>query len=328
MTYRCALITGASSGIGEAFARALPKSTSLLLTGRDRAKLAHLASELANAERTVRSVAADLATVEGRQAVIGFAEGQPVDLLVNNAGVGHLGRVVDNPPERELEMAQLNMVAPVELTRALLPGLLKRSGEGRRGGLIFVASAAAFMPIPLFATYAASKAFLLHYAEALAEELSDYAGGCPGALPRRHADALLRARQHDANSTACTKCTMPTGWRARGCRRWATGWFTWWGRPTTWRRRRPASCPAGSSPRRPSGPCGGGSNPRSVNQTFVYFLTGCDDTGAATTPRSAEKQDDPRCVETGSVVALAEVLSAGDRLADRVQAAPALPPAG
>jgi short-subunit dehydrogenase len=191
MTYRCALITGASSGIGEAFARALPKSTSLLLTGRDRAKLAHLASELANAERTVRGIAADLATMEGRQAVIGFAEGQPIDLLVNNAGVGHLGRVVDNPPERESEMAQLNMVAPVELTRALLPGLLKRSGERERrhGGLIFVASAAAFMPIPLLATYAASKAFLLHYAEALAEELSDapvdVLALCPGATRTR-----------------------------------------------------------------------------------------------------------------------------------------------
>ena len=190
MTYRCALITGASSGIGEAFARALPKSTSLLLTGRDRAKLAHLASELANAERTVRSIAADLATVEGRQAVIGFAEDQWVDLLINNAGIGHLGRVVDNPPERESEMAQVNMVAPVEMTRALLPGMLKRAAKAAvAAALIFVASAAAFMPIPLFATYAASKAFLLHYAEALAEELSDtpvdVLALCPGATRTR-----------------------------------------------------------------------------------------------------------------------------------------------
>src|SRR6266540_1400975 len=127
MTYRCALITGASSGIGEAFARALPKSTTLLLTGRDRARLAHLASELGNADRPVRSIAADLATLEGRQAVIGFAEDQKVDLLINNAGLGCLGPVADNPPEREIEMAQLNMVAPVEITRALLPGMLKRA---------------------------------------------------------------------------------------------------------------------------------------------------------------------------------------------------------
>jgi uncharacterized protein len=212
MTYRCALITGASSGIGEAFARALPKSTSLLLTGRDRTKLAHLASELANAERTVRSVAADLATAEGRQAVIAFADGQPVDLLINNAGLGLLGRVVDNPPERESEMAQLNMVAPVELTRALLPGMLQRSGEGRRGGVIFVSSAAAFMPIPLFATYAASKAFLLHYAEALAEELSDapvdVLALCPGAtrtrfFERAHiAKPVSLLQMHDADRVA------------------------------------------------------------------------------------------------------------------------------
>ena len=189
MTYRCALITGASSGIGEAFARALPKSTALLLTGRDRARLAHLATELATADRPVRSIAADLATVEGRQAVIGFADGQPVDLLINNAGIGYLGAVAENPPERESEMAQLNMVAPVEITRALLPAMLKRADGERRGGLIFVASAAAFMPIPLFATYAASKAFLLHYAEALAEELSgapvDVLALCPGATRTR-----------------------------------------------------------------------------------------------------------------------------------------------
>jgi short-subunit dehydrogenase len=189
MTYRCALITGASSGIGEAFARALPKSTSLLLTGRDRTRLTHLAAELANADRMVRSIAADLATADGRQAVIGFALDQPVDLLINNAGVGYLGRVADNPPERESAMAQLNMVAPVELTRALLPGLLKRAEGDRRSGVIFVASVAAFMPIPLLATYAASKAFLLHYAEALAEELSDQPidvlALCPGATQTR-----------------------------------------------------------------------------------------------------------------------------------------------
>ena len=175
MTYRCALITGASSGIGEAFARALPRSTALLLTGRDRVRLAHLAT--------------DLATAEGRQAVIGFADGQPVDLLINNAGVGYLGAVAENPPERETEMAQLNVVAPVEITRALLPAMLKRADGERRGGLVFVASAAAFMPIPLFATYAASKAFLLHYAEALAEELSggpiDVLALCPGATRTR-----------------------------------------------------------------------------------------------------------------------------------------------
>ncbi len=190
MTYRCALITGASSGIGEAFARALPKSTALLLTGRDRARLSHLAAELALHDRPVRSIAADLASAEGRRTLIAFAEDQPIDLLINNAGIGHLGPVVSNPPERESEMVQLNMAAPAEITRALLPGMLQRAAaSGRRGGIIFVSSAAAFMPLPLFATYAASKAFLLHYAEALAEELSDspvdVLALCPGATRTR-----------------------------------------------------------------------------------------------------------------------------------------------
>ena len=211
MTYRCALITGASSGIGEAFAHALPRSTSLLLTGRDRARLSHLASELANAERTVRSIAADLGTAEGRQAVIAFANGQPIDLLINNAGIACLGPVAENPPERESQMAQLNMLAPVELTRAVLPGIIQRAADGRRGGLIFVASAAAFMPIPLFATYAASKAFLLHYAEALAEELSgspvDVLALCPGATRTRFFERANISRaslpqMHDADRVA------------------------------------------------------------------------------------------------------------------------------
>jgi short-subunit dehydrogenase len=195
MNHRHALITGASSGIGAAFARALPKSTALLLTGRNRERLAQLAGELALNGRPIRTIAADLATPEGRQAVIRAAEEQPIDLLINNAGLGWLGPVVENPPEREAEMVQVNVAAPVELTRALLPGMIRRVRAGGAGGaeprcgVVFVASAAAFMPIPMFATYAASKAFLLHYAEALAEELAnepvDVLALCPGATQSR-----------------------------------------------------------------------------------------------------------------------------------------------
>lgn len=186
MVFTTALITGASSGIGSAFARALPRSTGLLLTGRDREKLAALSAELATGDRLVKTVAADLASAEGRQAVIAVAEATGIDLLINNAGLGRLGRVVDNVPAWESDMVQVNMLAPVEIARALLPGMLARAGAGnRRCGAIFLASTAAFMPIPYFATYAASKAFLLHYTEALAEELSrdpiDILALCPGA---------------------------------------------------------------------------------------------------------------------------------------------------
>jgi hypothetical protein len=220
MTFRHALITGASSGIGAAFARALPRATGLLLTGRDRERLAQLAAELALNDRPVRTIVADLATADGRRALIHAAEEQPIDLLINNAGLGWLGPVVDSPPEREAEMVQVNAAAPVELTRALLPGMIRRARErqegesqgGGRAGLIFVASAAAFMAVLLFATYAASKAFLLHYAEALAEELAsapvDVLALCPSATRTRFfaranvAPSGIPAAAHDAERVA------------------------------------------------------------------------------------------------------------------------------
>ncbi|WP_374384629.1 SDR family NAD(P)-dependent oxidoreductase [Dongia sp.] len=190
MSYQSALITGASSGIGAAFARALPRATALLLHGRDRDRLNALAQELALNGRQVRTIVADLVDPEGRYAVIGAAENAGVDLVINNAGIGQLGRVIDNPDLREMEMVQVNVAAPVEITRGLLPMLLRHAHErGSRAGLINVASTAAFAPMPLFATYAATKTFLLNYTEALAEELADepidVLALCPGATETR-----------------------------------------------------------------------------------------------------------------------------------------------
>jgi short-subunit dehydrogenase len=92
MAFRSALITGASSGIGAAFARGLPRSTTLLLAGRDRDQLSRLAHELASPERLVRIVAADLSIDAERGGVIAAAESAAVDLVINNAGLGRLGR--------------------------------------------------------------------------------------------------------------------------------------------------------------------------------------------------------------------------------------------
>jgi short-subunit dehydrogenase len=190
MAFRSALITGASSGIGEAFARGLPRTTALLLAGRDRDRLSKLAQELASPGRMVRIVVADLSDDQERGAAIAAAESAEVDLVVNNAGIGRLGRVIENTPERESEMVKVNALTPVEICRALLPGMLRRAeAKKSRGGIINVSSAAAFGPMPFFATYAASKAFLLHYTEALAEELSDrpidVLALCPGATRTR-----------------------------------------------------------------------------------------------------------------------------------------------
>ncbi|MFI4987046.1 MAG: SDR family NAD(P)-dependent oxidoreductase [Alphaproteobacteria bacterium] len=185
MAYQFAAITGATSGIGAAFARVLPRETSLLLSGRDAARLAAAKTELGIGGRRVETVAADLASDGGRQAFLAAAEALPIDLLINNAGLGRFGRVVDNPAEREREMAEVNVVAVVTLTRALLPAMLERAAaRASRAGLIVVGSTASFQPVPYLATYGATKAFNLFYAEALAGELKgapiDVLALCPG----------------------------------------------------------------------------------------------------------------------------------------------------
>ena len=109
MEHRCALITGATYGIGKAFAEALPVTTNLVLTGRTEAKLAALKESLAHIGRRIEIVPADLATQEGRDWVIAAADAAGIDLLVNNAGLGHFGSLIENPPEAEREMTEVNV---------------------------------------------------------------------------------------------------------------------------------------------------------------------------------------------------------------------------
>ncbi|WP_448188824.1 SDR family NAD(P)-dependent oxidoreductase [Azospirillum sp. sgz301742] len=186
MPYRFALVTGASSGIGAAFARALPAETDLLLTARNAEALAQARQSLSRPGRTVEVLSADLTTGEGRQALIARAEALGIDLLINNAGTGAFGAVIANKPEEERATINLNVTAVSELTRALLPGMIDRAAaSGRRAGLLLVSSTTAFQPVPYLATYSASKAFVLSYGEALATELRrkpiDVLVLCPGA---------------------------------------------------------------------------------------------------------------------------------------------------
>jgi short-subunit dehydrogenase len=205
MSYRCALITGATSGIGAAFAAALPATTGLVLSGRDVARLEALRVKLGAGGRPVETVAADLATDAGREIVIARAEASAVDLFVCNAGLGQLGRLVDNPLEREREMVEVNVVTPVVLTRALLPGMIERARAARRpAGVIVVASVAGFHTLPYFTTYAATKAFDLHFAEALAGELAgepvQVLALCPGATKTAFGDRANMPRKVFANA--------------------------------------------------------------------------------------------------------------------------------
>ena len=160
-----ALVTGASSGIGEQFARQLAgRGYDVILLARRRERLEQLAGELPG---TAHVVPCDLATEAGSLTGKVADLGLDVDLLVNNAGFGTYGRFVELDPEREAEEVRVNCEAVVTLTRAFLPAMVER----RRGGVIVVASTAGMQPIPYEATYSASKAFALHFTEALHEEL-------------------------------------------------------------------------------------------------------------------------------------------------------------
>jgi short-subunit dehydrogenase len=179
------LVTGASGGIGLELARAFAKSGSaLVLTARSVEKLEALAKELrAKHGAAVRIIAADLAAADGPTRLLErlAQEGVQVDVLVNNAGYGGFGAFSETQWSDKAGMLQLNVVSLTELTQRLLPGMVAR----KRGGVLNVASTAAFQPGPLSAVYSATKAYVLSFSEAVAEEVR--ASGvtvtalCPGA---------------------------------------------------------------------------------------------------------------------------------------------------
>ena len=154
--YRTALVTGASSGVGEAFARQLAAGgCGLILVARRAKQLADLADQLRAA--TAWRSRCSAPTSPRRRNCAGSSSGwptraSPVDLLVNNAGVfGSIGYLADQAADAEVHKIELNAVAIVRLARAALPGMLAR----RRGGIVNVSSIAAFVPTPRAATYSA-----------------------------------------------------------------------------------------------------------------------------------------------------------------------------
>lgn len=178
------LITGASSGIGEAFARRLAEEKhNLVLVSRNQKKLHELCDELMQKHGiSAHYVAIDLSESDAPKRV--FQEtskhSMEVDLLINNAGFGSMGDFVELDGDREIEMIRLNIGALVELTHLFLLPMRNR----RSGAVINVASTASFQPVPYMATYAATKAFVTSFSEAIAEENRQYgitvSALCPG----------------------------------------------------------------------------------------------------------------------------------------------------
>ena len=167
-----ALITGASSGIGRSLARLFARDGyDLVLVARRAVVLEELAAELAR-EGTVniRVMPIDLADPAAPTRLYADLQrdGVSVDVLVNNAGFGMQGTFAALPVERQLQMIHLNVTALTALTRLLLPHML----EGGRGGVLNVGSTAGFQPGPYMAVYYATKAYVVSFSEALADELS------------------------------------------------------------------------------------------------------------------------------------------------------------
>lgn len=166
-----ALVTGASSGLGAEFARALAaQGSSLILTARREAQLVALAAELRTRHGVhVDVVTADLASVGGPRELCErvAALDRPVGILVNNAGFGIHGDFADVPWAREEEMLRLDILAVAELTKHFLPAMIER----RRGYVLLLSSIGGYQPSPTYASYSAAKAYVLNLGEALNYEL-------------------------------------------------------------------------------------------------------------------------------------------------------------
>src|SRR6202050_1261833 len=178
------LITGASGGIGYELAKLFARDHhNVVLVARSADKLTQVATELQTHGVTVKTIALDLATPLAPKFLFDplQSEATSIDVLINNAGFGAYGEFATMPEEEILGQIQLNITALTELTRLFLPAMFER----RSGRIMNVASTAAFQPGPLMAVYYATKAYVLSFSEAIANELggSGVTGACfcPGA---------------------------------------------------------------------------------------------------------------------------------------------------
>jgi short-subunit dehydrogenase len=179
VTQPVALVTGASAGLGVEFAKALAqRGHRLVLVARRKDRLEALAAELGNA----RAMAIDLSETGSAAKLVSEIEaaGERVELLVNNAGFGLIGRFAELDAARLRQMIDLNVGSLTDLCRAVAPGMIER----RSGAILNVASTAAFQPGPNMAVYFATKAYVLSFTEALHEELRAHGirvtALCPG----------------------------------------------------------------------------------------------------------------------------------------------------
>ncbi len=170
MDRRTALVTGASSGIGRELALIFARNGyDLVLVARSRQGLEDVAAQARGLQVDAHVITADLARSEAPDQIRAELEAAliPVDILVNNAGFAMYGPFIDANPQTEGEMMQVNMATLTHMTRLFLPGMVQRHW----GRILNLSSLAGFMPGPLMAVYYATKAYVLSFSEALADEL-------------------------------------------------------------------------------------------------------------------------------------------------------------
>lgn len=184
MTNGWAVVTGASSGIGWEFARVLGRrGHPVLAVARRRERLEELAKQASTQSGRIEPFAADLTTEPGLASVVRrIQELGEIELLINNAGLANAGDFAGASLDREIAATRLNVEALVSLTHGVLQGMVQL----RRGAIINLASVVGFQPFPHFAVYAATKAFVLSFTEALAEEVKESGvrilALCPGSV--------------------------------------------------------------------------------------------------------------------------------------------------
>lgn len=167
-----ALVTGASSGIGEEFAKQLAKlGMKLILVARRKYRLEALSDYLKKEYNTESIIAnVDLSKENFLDELFKCTNGKEIGILINNAGFGSTGEFISCNTDKEIEMIKVNCIAPTLLTHYYLPEMIKR----KKGAIIFLGSTVAFQPTPIMTTYSATKAFNLFMGEALWWELKKY----------------------------------------------------------------------------------------------------------------------------------------------------------
>jgi len=230
---RATLITGASGGIGEAFARRLAREGhNLFLVARSGDKLQLLGDEMSGKHGIIADhFAIDLTEADADKKLFEKTgeKGFEVDWLINNAGFGSMGDFSGLPLDRELGMIDLNIRCLLALTHRYLDGMRQRN----QGTIINVSSAAGFQPIPFMATYAATKAFVTSFSEAIAEENRPYGiqvlALCPGSTETNFHEAAGMDRAMGFKGQESAKDVVETAMSAIGTGRAkiVSGWTNW-----------------------------------------------------------------------------------------------------